>query len=529
MFFGRKKKDEEGSMREEPSAQTVMDDQIAAGEPSPDADVHILMGGYLPEYDAQDNVSEEDKHKSALHSTSDANGELIEAAATEREPTKPTDKATERRLRREREKVEKEAKRLARREAKSTSKPTRTKREARAPKATIKSLALASIDDQALSEITAKKILLAGETVFLALDDKTAIPSGFIEQAPREGAEYLRALFRKSTPTVHVAVDERLFTLPKSRFALAIDGYLNWGLSLRGQTTTVLIGGCSTRHGTSVEIVVFYAGLVQEIGEKNLPPPDDPIFTDAANGLLNALKAKYPAARFVQAAPLTDWGLEDVEYIGEAALKRLSYRPLVRSYRSSRRFVLPAAVGIAGLLTYAGMVGFGWTKYELAVTEYNTAMADAAIRDQGGIDTNFLDVMNARRFYMEQPRRQVQLTQEAMRVVRGIGVVPNVQILEIKLPAPSINVHRENNTVISPANKQNRQEITPDRTPDVWMSIAVPIGHDTAILQAKEVMLEIANGTGMSLRLAHQGWKEDPKARNGLGIRTFNIEGFIHD
>lgn len=524
MFFGRKKKTQKEPVREEPSAQTVMDD-----EPSPDAEVQILMGGYLPEYDAQDDASVEHEPESASPSTLDSDDELVGVEATAQEPTKPHDKATERRLRRERAKVEKEAKRLARREAKSTPKPVRKKREVRAPKATIKSLPLASIDDQDLNEITAKKILLAGETVFLALDDKTAIPSGFIEQAPREGAEYLRALFRKSTPTVHVAVDERLFALSKSRFALAIDGYLNWGLSLKGQTTTVLIGGCSTRHGTSVEIVVFYAGLVQEIGEKNLPSPDDPIFTDAANGLLNTLKAKYPAARFVQAAPLTDWGLEGVEYIGEAALKRLSYRPLVRTYRSSRRFVLPAAVGAAGLVAYAGMVGFGWTKYEMAVAEYNTAMADAAIRDQGGIDTNFLDVMNARRFYMEQPRRQVQLTQEAMRVVRGIGVVPNVQILEIKLPAPSINVRRENNTVVSPANRQNRQEIMPNRTPDVWMSIAVPIGNDTAILQAKEVMMEIANGTGMSLRLAHQGWKENPKARDGQGIRTFNIEGFIHD
>lgn len=529
MFFGRKKKTQKEQVREEPRAQAVMHDEVD-DEPSPDAGVQLLMGGYLPEYDDEDTPSAEKATEASSSSTADSDDELPEqTVAVQETADKPKNKTAERKLHRERLKAEKEAARQARREAKKAPKAARKKREGRKAKETLKSLPLASIDDQDLNEITARKILLAGETVFLALDDKTLIPSGFVEQAPREGAEYLRALFRKSTPTVHVAVDERLFSLSKSRFALAIDGYLNWGLSLKGQTTTVLIGGCSTRHGTSVEIVVFYAGLVQEIGEKNLPAPDDPIFTDAANGLLNSLKAKYPAARFVQAAPLTDWGLEGIEYIGEAPLKRLSYRPLVRTYRSSRRFVLPGAVCAAGVVAYAGMVGFGWTKYELAVAEYNTAMADAAIRDQGGIDTNFLDVMNARRFYMEQPRRQVQLTQEAMRVVRGIGVVSNVQILEIKLPAPSINVRRDNGTVVSPANRQNRQQIMPNRTPDVWMSIAVPMDSDTAILQAKEVMLEIANSTGMSLRLAHQGWKENPKARGGLGVRTFNIEGFIHD
>lgn len=528
MFFGRKKKTQQEQLREEPRAQVVTHDE-GEDEHSPDSGLQLLMGGYLPEYYDEDSPEGEQTSAALPSSPVEPDDELPEAVSIDKPLDKATDKAAERNQRRERLKAEKEAQRQARREAKKTAKPACKTRAARVPKETLKALSLASVDDQDLNEIKAKKILLAGETVFLALDDKTSIPSGFVEQAPREGAEYFRALFRKSTPTVHVAVDERLFSLSKSRFALAIDGYLNWGLALKGQTTTVLIGGCSTKHGTSVEIVVFYAGLVQEIGEKNLPSPDDPIFSDAATGLLNSLKTKYPAARFVQAAPLTDWGLDGVEYIGEAPLKRLSYRPLVRTYRSSRRFVLPGAVCAAGVVAYAGMVGFGWTKYELAVSEYNTAMADAAIRDQGGIDTNFLDVMNARRFYMAQPRRQVQLTQEAMRVVRGIGVVPNVQILEIKLPAPSINVRRDNGTVVSPANRQNRQQIMPNRTPDVWMSIAVPMDSDTAILQAKEVMLEIANGTGMSLRLAHQGWKDNPKARGGQGVRTFNIEGFIHD
>jgi hypothetical protein len=41
--------------------------------------------------------------------------------------------------------------------------------------------------------------------------------------------------------------------------------------------------------------------------------------------------------------------------------------------------------------------------------------------------------------------------------------------------------------------------------------------------QAQSVMAQIAAHTGMSLRLTHQGWREDKETR------TFRIEGFFHD
>ena len=387
---------------------------------------------------------------------------------------------------------------------------------------------LTHVDDDTLEHIQTRKVLLVGETVFASLE--ATHPSNFIAQAPRDGAGYLRTLVAKSAPKVQVAVDPRLLDLTKCRFALAIDGYLSWGFAQRDAGTLILFGGGETQAGTSIDIVIFQSGVVQAINEKNLPAMTEPIFIDAVEGMIAGLRNTYPTARFVQAAPLSDWGLHDVQYIGEAPLKRLSFRPLLRTYNRSHSFLMPAGIAAGGFCIYLAMLMFGWGGYNSAVADYETAITDAAIQNVGGIDTNFLDVMNARRFFMDQPRRQIRLTQEAIRVVRGIGVVNDVQIMEIKLPAPSLEgpSRKDPGIVVDPEHMRQRQQIMPDRTPDVWMSISVPLQRDTAILQAKDVMTAIANSTGMSLRLAHQGWRETPGKGDGMR-RTFNIEGFIHD
>lgn len=372
-----------------------------------------------------------------------------------------------------------------------------------------------------------KKILLAGQTVFAALSED-GHPESFVQQAPREGTSYLRSLLRKTSPRVYVSVDERLFSI-RSRFAFAIDGYLSWGISASAQSTVILLGGGKTTAGTSVNVITFQNGVVEEIGEKNLPASSDPLFQDAVNSMLSGLRGKYPSARIVLASPLENWSVPGVEYIGDKPLKRLSYRPLVQAYKPSRKFAVPAAISVLGMGVYSAALGIGWSNYQGALQEYEKAISTAAVKDQGGIDTNFLDVMNARRFYMEQPRRQIRLTQESMRVVRGIGVIDNVQIVEIKLPAPSIGRNNQAaGTLVNPEHVRARQQIMPNRTPDVWMSISVPSTHDTAITQAKDVMTKIANSTGMSLRLAHQGWKEESKSKQDPR-RIFSIEGFIHD
>ena len=380
---------------------------------------------------------------------------------------------------------------------------------------------LADASPEAIQALTGRRILLAGETVFAGL--QAFVPDKFVRQAPREAEAGLFSQFGKNVKKVHISVDERLFDIPRVRFAIAMEGYIAWGLRDARKGTTVLFGGAETPRATNVTILVFANGQVVEIDEKVLPPPAETYFRDALTALLGEMRLKYPTARVVQAAPLSEWQDVGVVYVGEAPIKGVAYRPLTRSYSQRSAFVLPAAVVLCGALFYVGAIASGWSSYSSAVGAYDEAMADPAIRNQGGIDVRLLDAMTARRQYMEQPRRQAVLAEKTAYIVKGIGALSGVQILELKLPAPSINPQQQFGVAVSPDQLRQRQQIAPDRSPDVWLSVAVPKTAEPAINQAKAALTVMANSTGMSLRLDHAGWR-DEKSR-----RVFFVEGFIHD
>jgi hypothetical protein len=382
----------------------------------------------------------------------------------------------------------------------------------------MKSEVLASVDTASLN---ARRVLLAGETIFASL--QPSVPDGFVQQVPRSATAGLAANFRKSAPKVYVSVDARLLDIPGVRFALAIDGYIAWGLRESRKGTMVFFGGVETEKATYINILVFSNGELVNIDEKVLPEKSESYFRDALLAIVSDIRLKFPTARFVQAALLENWQIDGIEYIGDKPIQRLSYRPLTKNYRQYSDLLFPGALVAVGMSFYVGIVSLGWNKYSQAVADYENALTDLAIKERGGVDSGFLDIMNARRIYMEAPRRQIELVNKVASIVRGIGAVPDVQVLEMKVPAPSINSQQQVGITIDPDLARKKQQIAADRAPDVWFSISVPKAQDSAINQARSVMVLIANSTGMSLRLAHQGWRDDQTRR------IFNIEGFLHD
>lgn len=371
-----------------------------------------------------------------------------------------------------------------------------------------------------IHEVASRKLLIGGQTVFASMQPTTP-PPGFIQQTPREAAGGLLSGFKKNVPKVYVYVDPKLFELPKARYALTLDAYLGWGVRHR-KGIIIMLGGLETEDETSVEILVFDSGALVELTDRNLPERASTKFRAAADALMDDYRSRFPSARFVQSAPLTDWEMAGVEYIGDKPLRRISYRPLVKTVSAKTGYVVPVAIALAGVAFYGGALSKGWGHYTRSVAEYEAAAADPAIQKQGGIDTSYLDVMQQRRFFMDEPRRQEILSQKTASFVRGIGAVPGVKIIELKLPAPSINPQTQIGVTISPENAQAKNKLNGDRAPDVWMTISVPRSEMPAMDQAKQVMTIIANSTGMSLRLAHQGWKDDTNRR------ILTIEGFIH-
>lgn len=380
---------------------------------------------------------------------------------------------------------------------------------------------ITSLHDVGVQEIHARKILLAGESMFASFSATT--PQGFVVQMPRDAMAGLFTQFNKDAPKIHVAVDERIFDLKKIRVAFAIDGYLDWGLRQRSKVPTILFGGGELENSVNVEIMVFHKNRLTELREKSLPPVGAMYFHDALASMLAELRVAYPNARFVQASPLTDWAIKDIEYIGNKAIKGLTYRPLTRSINDRSSYLIPGVLTLAALAIYPALAMSSWSTYNAAIEGYDTAIADPTIQSKQGMDTEFLTTMNSRRIYMEQPRRQKILVEKSEMVVAGMSSIPNLQIIEIKMPAPGNKSKEQVGLTIDSDAEKSRAVIKKDRPADLWFSIAVPKTGEVAIEQAKEIMTEITRNTGMSLRLTHQGWRDDGKRR------IFNIEGFIHD
>ena len=375
-----------------------------------------------------------------------------------------------------------------------------------------------------VNEEPGRRLMIGGSLVFVSMKSSVMPPKGFIAQRPRDAIGGLLGSLKKSAPKLFVYVDEKLLALQKTRFAFAIDSYLSWGLrQKKSKGLFVLMGGVEHDGGEfNVDVLVFENGQLIDLYDRELPARKSIRFVATAESVLNDIYVKYPKARVYQAGPMGDLDLPRLDYIGDKPLKGMSYRPLTVSTSSRGDYLIPAAIGAAGFLFYLAAISSGWSKYSEALARYDEVAADPAIKKQGGVDANYIGVMNQRRFFMEAPRRQDLLPHAALKIVRGIGAVPQVQIIEMRLPSPVVNVQPQVGISMVPTVKNNNDLITAERVPDASIVISVPRGGESAMDQARTVMGIIADRTGMSLRLAHNGWSDEGKRRK------FTIEGFIH-
>jgi len=387
---------------------------------------------------------------------------------------------------------------------------------------------------QDLKSITTRKVMVGGgHLIFATMQARMEPPKGFVPQRPREAGIGLLATFKKNTPKVYVHVHPALVGIEKIRFALLIDSYLAWGTSLarhaRGQTkgTVALIGGIEHEgRPIHIDVLVFQDGQLVALYDQELPERVDFRFQASAEAIVAKIRSDYTGVKIKQAAPLSNWALDGVEYIGEAGVSKPKHAPITRSLNSHIEFVIPAALAAIGIVYNFGAIGMAWTDWGTAQGSFNDAVNDPALREAGGIDSAYIDVMNQRRIFMETQRKQDVLPDKVLQIVRGIGVLPGVQIIELRLPAPSVTVQIPGQSAAAPIinadGGKNQDLITTDRGADAKIRISMPKSAASAIDQAREVLGQLAGGTGMSVRLTQDGVAEDKDRR------VFTIEGFIH-
>lgn len=367
-----------------------------------------------------------------------------------------------------------------------------------------------------VANVSGNKTLLFGSTVFASSRD-IAMP-GYAKLTPRHGVGLLASFLVKDASRLHVALSEGVIkhATKSARVGFGIDGYLQWGIKRKGKL--VLIGGIDSTTETSLDILIFDNGRFVEYVNKVLPGTGASHYGDTVAALLDDYAQSHPDYQVVQAAPLTPFGKQfpNVQYVGERIFKRVSFKPISQlTSKRAHRSILPFGLIAASVLCYAGVLGVGWANYRNAKVAFQHEISDPVVARNGGVDSTLIDLIQQRRFFMDEPRRQVALAAKSKELVDGVGRIQGLRILEMRLSAPIMTTGTN-----SAPSAQGAPAA--DLAPDVLLRVSVPLKGDAAMLQGKEVLQSISANTGISARLARQGWIDDGKRR------VFTIEGFIN-
>lgn len=390
---------------------------------------------------------------------------------------------------------------------------------------------LSDLDE--LRNFDQKKAVVGGNLTFLPsfAERKSAkdLGLGLVELPPRDAGDTFLSNLRKSAPKFRVFAKSELFDFKKARFAFLVDAYLSYGLrSMSKDERLVIIGGIErTDKEFPINILVFGKGGLIASKEENLSAVGTHGYAGDCASVVQSLLQEHErdalkekrVVRIVIAAPLSPWSVPGVEYEPDIPFNKLSFRPLTAAKAAQERYGLPIAAVIAGVAIFTAMIGDGWSELDAARERHKVANNNPAVKQNGGIDNSYIAVMTQRRNYMEAPRRQDLLSNKTMEIIRGISAVPDVTIIEIKMPAPGISVPR-NRVGINPV--ANGPRAAAQRQPDVWMKVSVPKSNGPALYQSREVIRSLIRTTGMSIETSAEGWREEN------GRRIFVLEGTIH-
>jgi hypothetical protein len=366
-----------------------------------------------------------------------------------------------------------------------------------------------------------KKAVIGGKLSFIDTGVDEAKMDELVPLPQRDAGKGFLANLRKSAPKLKLFAREEVFKFKRSRFAFLIDAYLSYGLKAQKKDELLaVIGGLeSDTERFHIDVLIFnHNGLVRT-QEHTLPPTTNHSFGVDCTDIVHSLRQEHQNIRIVVAAPMSPWNVPGTEHEESISFHKLSFKPLTAAKAAQDRYGMPAAMVVAGIAAFCALTASGYSESSAALARFENANNDPAVKKQGGVDNNYLSVTTQRRQFMDAPRRQDRLSNMTLDIIKGIGVNRTFQIVEIKMPAPSIGVPTNSVGIMPPDHTSKKG--SPDQLPDVWMKISVPKSDGPALYQARDVIRALIHSTGMSIRTAPQGWAEEN------GRRVFMLEGFI--
>lgn len=338
-----------------------------------------------------------------------------------------------------------------------------------------------------------EQAIIYGEAVFFALDSTGRTPEHnrlYIEQPSRPAS--LKLSFNNSDKLrVWILADllnvsKQLKIKPK----LSIDYLLHWGFEQKKDLIIIMTSDNDT--GTLLDILVFKDGQLINTQVLNLFARSHRDFSYQIDLALDDLSTKYAHFALAFAPPLDDLLKESLngrvrQEIGSELFNKRLGDSLDYSQKAYYFRPYQYAVGIFSLtlMVYAAFVGYTWTDYQKAKTDYQ-AVSVAATQ----VDEVILKKLQAKHDFLIAAQAQLDTVSKVKRITTAIASVDNVQIKKLMVKS---NMSNDANNIKSPADA------------GFEVVVAVPLNRNMSDLeQIHPVLDHLSASIGTQLNLIKQ-------------------------
>lgn len=362
-----------------------------------------------------------------------------------------------------------------------------------------------------LAAVQRGRVLVGGKLVYASFNSsQNSIESApalneYLPQPSREVFSGWYSRISRSNPRVRVHVHRLAVSNPKLRVGFLLDGYMAWGRKM-AKGKVALLGGVELPDEFQIDVLTFEDGKLLSISDQTLPAKSAFAFNGHLQSLIAAINNAHDDIKIVMAAPLDDLNIPGVTYIGDRPCSYIRFSPLRTVDDRRHLFVAPAAICLAAVSAYSGLLAFDVAKFRAEGAQHDLAVkAPEIVQRNGKMDAGAVSVMTQRRQFMETQRPQADYARTMARVVRGLKPLKDATVEELIVPAP-----------MKDGDKESAGHA------DVRLIVSMPAVGDSVFDQAVGVVDMLTQSTRMGWRLVPQGAKEDGKRR------SFTLEGVSH-
>lgn len=269
-----------------------------------------------------------------------------------------------------------------------------------------------------------------------------------------------------------------------ARVAYAVDGLLRYAQRLRRSDDVLIVAAFSATFSSMVTAVRVRKGRIESLGDYMLGASQTHTYEADLHMLLERLQLEHPGTAIhwagPQAAPRNLNCIAAPATLWQAApTLRLGGSPVQRALKRHGIAALLAAGALAG---YAGSLWLPYQRY----AEAAQAIVQEGVDGQhaSGFATERLQLLEARRAYLESAGRNSERLHRFESVLSAISQQPETRLLEARL-------------LWTP-----EQDLT-QRPFDFELKLEVPaLANTTALEQSRPLLRELSTKLGMTLRLA---------------------------